>query len=72
MSSIIQYGSAMLGFVLGFGLGILVLAHITRGEKMRELLADKDKKLWLGLFGWFFAAVGTWVGWQLASLLMGK
>lgn len=64
-----QIACAILGFILGFAIGVLALAHITRGEKMRELLADKDKKLWLGLFGWFFAGVGAWVGWQIYALL---
>jgi len=70
MNVLIQYGLAMLGFVLGFGIGILALAHVTRGEKMQELMKDKDKKFWLGLFGWFFAVVGAWVGWQLGSFAL--
>ncbi len=64
-----QTACAVLGFIIGFVVGIIALAHITRGEKMKELLGDKDKKLWLGLFGWFFAAAGAWVGWQLYALL---
>lgn len=70
MSSVIQYGCAFLGFLLGFGIGLLAIARITTGEKMKELLADKDKKVWLGALGWFFAAIGAWVGWQLSGIAL--
>lgn len=66
----LPYLGAFLGFVVGFAFGILALTYITRGERMKELMADKDKKLWLGLFGWFCAVVGTWVGWQLSWLAL--
>jgi len=68
----IQYACAALGFVTGFAVGIVALAHITRGERMKELLGDSEKKFWLGLFGWFFAATGAWAGWQLSGLLLGN
>lgn len=70
MTALVQYGCALLGFVGGFALGIIALLHITRGENVKALLDDPDKKLWLGLFGWFFAAVGAWTGWQLSHFAL--
>lgn len=70
MTAMVQYSCAFLGFIMGFITGLAVLAHITRGEKMRELLGNKDKKLWLGAFGWFFAFIGLWVGWQLSTFAL--
>ena len=61
--------AAVLGTMLGFVFGLAVLTYITRGIKKKELLEDQDKKLWLGLLGWFFAIVGGWLGWQIGAYI---
>lgn len=69
MINVLPHIGALLGGLVGFIGGVFVLAFITRGHKITELLRDKDKKVWLGLFGWFFAAVGAYCGWHLLSIL---
>jgi hypothetical protein len=59
----------IIGFIGGFALGLLVLGYITRGMKKRELLADGEHRVWLGLLGWFFAGLGGWLGWLLGDYL---
>lgn len=60
---------AGLGTVGGFMLGLAVLAYITKDMRKKELVEDKDKKIWLGLLGWFFAIVGGWLGWQIGGYI---
>lgn len=59
-----------IGLYGGFMLGVAALAHITKGENIKAVLDDKDKKMWLGLLAWGFAAVGGWLGWELASYVI--
>lgn len=58
-----------LGLVAGFILGLMALMHITKGESLKAVIADKDKKIWLGLLAWSFAGVGAWLGWELVTYL---
>ena len=60
-----------IGFILGFACGVYLLRYITRGIKAQEMLANHEMKFWLGLFGWFCAAAGAWMGWVLSRYLMG-
>jgi hypothetical protein len=51
--------------MLGFSAGIAALLYITKGLKLKVVLGDRGMRLWLGLFGWFFAALGAYLGWVL-------
>jgi hypothetical protein len=64
-----QWVGLILGTLAGFALGLVVLGYITRGMKKRELLADGDHRLWLGLLGWGFAALGGWLGYELSAYI---
>lgn len=60
---------SVLGLAVGFAIGLAALLHITKGESIKAVLADKDKKVWLGLLAWGFALVGAWLGWELVTYL---
>jgi hypothetical protein len=67
MEIALKIAGLVLGFFAGFGTGLYCLMYMTKGENVKSLLADKDKKIWLGTFGWFTALVGAWAGWQGAD-----
>lgn len=72
---IVQLAVSFVGLVAGFALGVGVLMHVTKGEKLKDIEQDKGKKIGLGLMGWGFAAIGAACGWvwggALARLLFG-
>ncbi len=57
----------ILGLAGGFAMGLIALGYITRGLHKKDILQDQDKRLWLGLLGWGFAAVGAALGWWLGG-----
>ena len=60
-----QYLGAFLGFFTGFAFGLLAIKHVTKGQAIQKVIENKQTKIWLGLFGWFFALVGAYVGYTL-------
>lgn len=61
-----HYLGAIIGSFAGFALGLVALKHITKGHAVQKLLENKEAKFWLGLFGWFCAFVGAYLGYTLA------
>lgn len=67
MDHLLRFVGTFAGFMLGFAAGIAALLYITKGLKLKVVLGDRAMRLWLGLFGWFFAAVGAYIGWVLLA-----
>ena len=69
--SLILAVSSMFGFLIGFGMGVRALSYISKGMSVKELMADKKKKVWLGLFGWLFAFTGAYIGYRIGLYFAG-
>ena len=63
--------ATFLGFIAGFALGLLAIRHVTKGVRMQEILQSKKARVLLGLFGWFFALCGAYIGYKLMEYRLG-
>ncbi len=56
------YIFGLLGFVLGFIAGMIVIQMFLRHYSSRALLTDKSLRWTYGLFVWILAGLGAWLG----------
>ena len=54
------YVIGIIGFILGFIFGQMVLHFLLRHKDKEELLNDKSLKYTYGLANWIFAALGSY------------
>ena len=54
----------IMGFFVGFSVGLSLITRMSKGAKPQELLQDKDRKIMLGLIGWGCAVLGAVLGWM--------
>lgn len=55
------YGIGVLGFVLGFIFGQMVLYFLLRHKSKKELVEDDSLKWTYGLLNWVFAGIGSYL-----------
>lgn len=57
-----------LGFIIGFGIGVLVNVYLLQGVPVSERLNNKKLRLTYGLLNWGIAFFGMVIGLALAGL----
>jgi ABC-type antimicrobial peptide transport system permease subunit len=55
------YGFGILGFILGFIFGQMLIFFLLRHRSREDLLTDKGLKWKYGLLNWGFAAAGAYL-----------
>lgn len=56
------YLFGFVGFVIGFGAGLLVIRQFLHGYAKKELLDNKSLRWTYGVAVWIFAGLGAWLG----------
>lgn len=56
------YLFGMIGFILGFAGGLVVISLFLKGYATKSLVQDKSLRWSYGLAVWIFAALGAWGG----------
>jgi undecaprenyl pyrophosphate phosphatase UppP len=56
------YLFGIVGFILGFAAGLVVISLFLKGYSRRQLTGDKSLRWTYGFAVWVFAALGTYGG----------
>lgn len=56
------YLSGVIGFILGFAAGLVVINLFLRTYSKSELVRNKSLRWTYGLAVWVFAGLGVWLG----------
>jgi putative copper export protein len=64
------YAVGIVGFVLGFALGLVLLSRWLRDKSRRELMTNRDLQYRYGLFNWMLAGLGCYVAVKLYQLAL--
>jgi hypothetical protein len=56
------YIFAIIGFFMGFGVGLGTINVLLRHRSKKDIQDDKSLRWTYGILVWFFAGVGCWLG----------